>query len=199
MALKRRMAEDRSIWICPGFADRAATDRFLAALWQRDWPEPIVLEQAYYHPDRLLRSLQAHQPTEPIVLIGFSAGVAATVGAALAWQATGGRVRALFAVDGWGVVLPPSLPIYRLSHDRWSNRTGAWLGAGREQFWADPPVDHVALWRSPDRAWGWWAAAGRAPVYTTAAEVLRCHLTVCLADGHLAATQPEPSSASRLL
>jgi hypothetical protein len=29
------------------------------------------------------------------------------------------------------------------------------LGSGQENFYADPPVDHLSLWSSPDRVTGW--------------------------------------------
>lgn len=162
--------------ICPGFADRSATEQFLAATWKPAWPQPLVIWEATYQGDRVLEALRAIDPQRAIGLIGFSAGVVAALGAAQAWQRRGGRVRAVFAWDGWGVALPGGLPIYRFSHDQWTHRSSAWLGPGRAQFWADPPLAHQAFWRSPDRAWGWWSVPDRAPSRTTAATMLQTYL-----------------------
>ena len=162
--------------ICPGFADRSATEQFLAATWKPAWPQPLVIWEATYRGDRVLEALRAIDPQRAIGLIGFSAGVVAALEAAQAWQRRGGRVRAVFAWDGWGVALPGGLPIYRFSHDRWTHHSSAWLGAGRAQFWADPPLSHQAFWRSPDHAWGWWSMPDRAPSRTTAAAMLQTYL-----------------------
>jgi hypothetical protein len=50
------------------------------------------------------------------------------------------------------------------------------LGPGGESFYADPPVEHLALWRSPDSAVGWRmppAGSISSPQRTTAVEFLR--------------------------
>gem|GEM_PF-2106479 len=166
------------VWICPGFADRPATQRFVETIWQPSWPRPMVVDDATYRPDRVVDSIAQANPHQPIGLIGFSAGVVAALGAAKIWQRQGGRVRAVFAWDGWGVPLPAGLSVYRFSHDRWTHDSSNWLGSGREQFWADPGLPHLDFWRSPDRATGWWCAPDRPPCRTTAAAMLQCHLQV---------------------
>lgn len=90
----------------------------------------------------------------PLVLIGFSAGNVGTIGAAWGWQMLGGRVRAVIAVDSWGVPLVGNFPIHCLSHDRFTHDT-ALLFHRQEDFYADPPVEHLELWRSPANVTGW--------------------------------------------
>jgi hypothetical protein len=110
----------------------------------------------------------------PIVLIGFSAGVVGAVSAASAWQAMGGTVTALFAIDGWGVPLVGRFPMHRLSHDTFTHWSSALLGAGEDSFYADPAVAHLELWRSPQAADGWWLVPDQRqlPVAISAASFL---------------------------
>ena len=99
---------------------------------------------------------QAKLPKLPIIFICFSAGVVGAIAAAWMWQQAGGEVKALIALDGWGVPLAGNFPIYRISHDRFTHWSSALLGAGIESFYADPPVEHLNLWSSPQTAKGWW-------------------------------------------
>jgi hypothetical protein len=112
--------------------------------------------------------------TEPILIISFSAGVVGAIAAAWAWQLQGGTIRAFLALDGWGVPLSGSFPIYRLSHDEFTHWSSQFLGMGEAPFYAEPEVEHLGLWRSPDQAWGWWLHNSQ-PQRTTAADVI-CHL-----------------------
>ncbi|UBF26093.1 hypothetical protein K9N68_31945 [Kovacikia minuta CCNUW1] len=107
----------------------------------------------------------------PLVFIGFSAGVVGAIAAAWGWQLLGGAVQAFIAVDGWGVPLGGTFPIYRISHDSFTHWSSALLGAGETSFYADPAVDHLVLWRSPQAVKGWQvsAIASQPIVYTTAA------------------------------
>lgn len=90
----------------------------------------------------------------PLVFVSFSAGVVGAIGAAWMWQALGKKVKAFIAFDGWGVPLIGNFPIHRISHDRFTHDSSiAWGGA--ESFYADPPVSHLDLWRSPQTAIGW--------------------------------------------
>jgi hypothetical protein len=121
-----------------------------------------------------------HDPAEltsdlSLVFIGFSAGVVGAIAAAQLWQSQGNRVKALIALDGWGVPLYGSFPIHRLSHDQFTHWSSAWLGAGEDGFYADPPVDHLTLWRSPQQVRGWQTPqdkTSQSPVQTTAAQFL---------------------------
>jgi len=115
-----------------------------------------------------------------LVFLSFSAGVAGAVGAAWTWQQLGGKVKALIALDGWGVPLYGDFPIHRVSHDHFTHWSSALLGAGADSFYADPAVDHLDLWRSPQTAQGWWVpvdntkdnTTSRSPIATTAAVFL---------------------------
>ncbi len=94
--------------------------------------------------------------TSPLVFISFSAGVVGAIGAAWGWQLLGGRVAAFIALDGWGVPLFGNFPIHRLSHDYFTHWSSALLGSGFDSFYADPPCEHLSLWRSPQTVEGWW-------------------------------------------
>lgn len=110
------------------------------------------------------------------VFLSFSAGVAGAIGAAWAWQQLGGKVKALIALDGWGVPLYGDFPIHRVSHDQFTHWSSALLGAGADSFYADPASDHLDLWRSPQVIQGWWVPATTTtpspPIATTAAVFL---------------------------
>lgn len=92
----------------------------------------------------------------PLIFICFSAGVAGAITAAWTWQLLGGSVKALIALDGWGVPLTANFPIHRLSHDYFTHWSSALLGSGADSFYADPPVTHLDLWRKPQKIRGWW-------------------------------------------
>jgi hypothetical protein len=100
-------------------------------------------------------SAQAKLATAPLVFIGFSAGVVGAIGAAWMWQALGRKVKAFIAFDGWGVPLVGSFPIHRVSHDRFTHDSSIYWGGAEESFYADPPVPHLELWRSPRTVRGW--------------------------------------------
>jgi hypothetical protein len=89
-----------------------------------------------------------------LVFLSFSAGVVGAIGAARTWQRAGGQVKAFIAVDGWGVPLRGEFPLYRLSHDSFTHWSSLPLGGVAESFYADPPVSHLELWRSPQTVWG---------------------------------------------
>ena len=89
-----------------------------------------------------------------VLFIGFSAGVVGSIGAARQWQARGGGVRALIAFDGWGVPLYGNFPIHRVSHDGWTHWSSGYWGNTQDGFYAEPPVAHLDLWRSPHTAAG---------------------------------------------
>jgi len=109
--------------------------------------------------DRLRQECPDSYRQLPLVWIGFSAGVVGAIAAAWAWQWRGGRVQAFFALDGWGVPLGGDFSIYRLSHDPFTHWSSALLGNGTDSFYADPPVTHLDLWRSPQTIGGWWLSA----------------------------------------
>lgn len=157
--------------ICPGIHDVALSDRFLTALnqqlqtmesKQRVSPEQVLPTERVAPFDGLgvWSWLQgAANPAEPLLLIGFSAGVVGAIAAANFWQAQGRTVAAAIAVDGWGVPQVGDFPLHRVSHDYFTHWSSAVLGAGQASFYADPPVDHLDLWQFPDRARGFRVSA----------------------------------------
>jgi hypothetical protein len=155
-----------------------------------------------YNPIGVLSWLQAKvSPVTPLVFLGFSAGVVGGLGAALAWQHSGGTVLSFLAVDGWGVPLPGEFPVHRLSHDEFTHWSclllDRLLGSESASFYADPAVDHWQLWEAPQRVRGCWVKPERGikdsipagekipvglPAKTSALEVLRVLLRhYCLA------------------
>lgn len=107
-----------------------------------------------------------------LIIWAFSAGCVGAAALATHWQRYRGRVLALFMADGWGVPRDPGVPVHRLSHDQITHDTSRWLGAGDEEFYADPAVPHLTLWQQPQRVTGWAIAPGQARQSLTAAEFL---------------------------
>lgn len=173
--------------ICPGIHDPALTQAFCQGLNaasalpensltqgpETTFRKPMILppQIPVYSPNHVLRFLQQHYQSEPLLLLCFSAGVVGGIGAARQWQQQGGTIRALIAIDGWGVPLLSNFPIHRLSHDPFTHWSSRLLGAGEESFYADPGVEHLALWRSPQNAQG-WRVQGDQRQRTTAAAFL---------------------------
>ncbi len=156
--------------ICPGFHDPVLTTDFLNAVYP-NWRSREELGYLLIYPtqrklaydavkiiDFLQYSLAARADINniPLTFVGFSAGVVGAMGAAYLWQLQGGHVKAAIALDGWGVPVLGSFPVYRISHDYFTHWTSALLGHGLESFWADPAVEHLELWRAPGCVKGWW-------------------------------------------
>ncbi|MBD2075198.1 hypothetical protein H6F86_15100 [Phormidium sp. FACHB-592] len=176
--------------VCPGIHERALTQQFIEGLLttgeERLHPAswlvfPTDRYPAYsgLHILRFLHEkLSTHSPDAalhtPLILIGFSAGVVGAVSAACGWRSLGGVVKALIAIDGWGVPLIGDFPMHRMSHDAFTHWSSALLGAGEDSFYADPSVDHLDLWRSPQIAAGYWVKPGSSspPRGTSAATFL---------------------------
>lgn len=174
--------------ICPGIHEPQLTQDFLKGLHGSEpgnvsshWSEKVLIFPAHDYPAystiHILEFLQRHTGLleMPLVFISFSAGVAGAISAAWGWQLLGGIVKAFFAFDGWGVPLYGNFPIHRVSHDFFTHWSSALLGAGEDSFYADPAVEHLDLWRSPNTCKGWWvhpAAAGKPEqrTFTTAAQ-----------------------------
>lgn len=146
-------------------AQDSGGDRVLAACWTLP-PElppysPRHVEnfvQAQWQ--RAVQSPASLAPETPLIWLGFSAGVVGAIAAARQWQRRGGQVRRFIAFDGWGVPLGRAFPCYRFSHDRFTALSCEALGRSQGYFYAAPAVDHLSLWRSPDRAWGHWRQTG---------------------------------------
>jgi hypothetical protein len=136
--------------ICSGFHDNKLNNRFLDKLREQSIViEPYIIITPFSYLN------ETFSPRKALTLIGFSAGVINAIALAHYWQCQGVRIKALIALDGWGVPLVGNFPIYRLSHDYFSHWSSCLLGSGQENFYADPPVDHLSLWSSPDRVTGW--------------------------------------------
>jgi hypothetical protein len=171
-----------TVVLCPGMHDPQLTDAFWKAIGQRYRQlYTKVIPTAFQVPEanlwgvsplHILRFLhQSVSISEPILIISFSAGVVGAIAAAWAWQLQGGSIRTFVAMDGWGVPLSGSFPIYRLSHDEFTHWSSQPLGMGQAPFYAEPGVGHLDLWRSPDQAWG-WRLQDNQPQRVTAADAI---------------------------
>lgn len=172
------------IIICPGIHSPHLTQSFLQGLHQQENGDlstnflifPAQDDPAYSAID-ILEFIKKHvgipsKTALPVLFISFSAGVVGAVGAAWEWQMQRGQVKALIALDGWGVPLGGNFPIHRLSHDYFTHWSSRLLGAGQDSFYADPSVGHLQLWRSPQKVQGWWVRRPGCQVRCCAAEFL---------------------------
>lgn len=160
-----------TVIICPGIHPPELTQSFLARLDRQSGQDLVFPTDRYpaysaLHLYSFLRHQTVDLATKDILLIGFSAGVVGAVGAAGLWQILGGTVKAVIALDGWGVPRIGSFPMYRMSHDPFTHWSSSCLGGEAEGFYADPPVAHWELWRSPHTTKGWWLPARQAEQFT---------------------------------
>ncbi|MEP0965764.1 hypothetical protein [Leptolyngbya sp. SLC-A1] len=107
-----------------------------------------------------------------LIIWAFSAGCVGAAALATHWQRYQAPVLALLMADGWGVPRDPTVPTYRLSHDRTTHHTSRCLGAGDIDFYADPAVPHLHLWQQPQSVVGWATAPGKVKESITAADFL---------------------------
>ncbi|MCL1470830.1 hypothetical protein LAY57_09105 [Argonema antarcticum A004/B2] len=165
-----------SVIICPGIHEPELTESFLEGLgWSasdkltngsksenilifpaQDYPAYSAFHILQFLADCGVNPLDRDKSPAQLVFISFSAGVVGAIGAAWAWQALRGNVKAFIAIDGWGVPLGGNFPIHRLSHDRFTHWSSALSLSGEDNFYAEPPVAHLELWRSPQTTQGWW-------------------------------------------
>jgi hypothetical protein len=174
------------IVICPGIHNPELTRSFLRGMQssvEEDVGKWLVFPSDRYpaysgwHIGQFLRDRlwipgaeSEQQPT--IAIIAFSAGVVGGIAAAHGWQTSGGKVSGLIALDGWGVPLVGSFPMSRLSHDYFTHWSSALLGGGQDSFYAEPDVEHLDLWRSPQTARGYAISPNVQPICTTAAQFI---------------------------
>jgi len=180
--------------ICPGFHEASLTEQFVQSVFPSsvlptgELPprelllqhlRPLVVAAFCADPlavfDWMTQTLGSPEENpQPVVAIGFSGGVVGIAGALLLWQQQGGQVKKLIAIDGWGMPIV-GLPACRLSHDYFTHWSSLPLGAGKVNFYADPPVDHLQMWRDPNRVSGQaassWQRQNDLPV--TASEFIR--------------------------
>ncbi|WP_107669471.1 hypothetical protein [Cyanothece sp. BG0011] len=148
--------------ICPGFHDQGLTDSFIRNISHHSinldnlliFPTDQYPPYSGFHLVQYLRE-KCHKKTQKLIIIAFSAGVVAAVTAAWQWQLQGTTIKGLIAFDGWGVPLGGNFPIYRVSHDQFTHESSIILGTGSMNFYADPAVEHLDLWRSPHLVQGW--------------------------------------------
>ncbi|MGL5081041.1 MAG: hypothetical protein ACRC8A_06090, partial [Microcoleaceae cyanobacterium] len=177
--------------ICPGIHEPGLTEEFLYGLDSTASTDSLTLELVLVFPTEeypayssweivnfLQHNLQTDSPlATTVTFLSFSAGVVGAMGAAWIWQGLGGQVKALIAIDGWGVPRLGNFPCYRLSHDAFTHWSSSLLGTGDESFYADPGVEHLRVWRSPHTVQGWWLHQNSAGIATasptTAARVIR--------------------------
>jgi hypothetical protein len=150
------------ILICPGIHPPRLTEQFLQGLGWANQADRLAslycfpsADEPVYSPWHVYQFLHARgvDQTQPLLLIGFSAGVVGAIGAARLWQQQGGQVKALIALDGWGVPLVGNFALHRISHDWFTHWNFGWPQP--DSFYADPSVDHLTLWQSPETVIGW--------------------------------------------
>jgi hypothetical protein len=159
-----------SIVICPGIHDPALTHSFLSGWLEQGGersqipasvnilvaPTEGYLAISPFHILQFLHARLQNRLESPVVFISFSAGVVGAIVAAHQWQLCGGHIKAFIAIDGWGVPLGGNFPIHRMSHDYFTHWSSCLLGSGENNFYADPAVDHLEMWRAPQTVQGYW-------------------------------------------
>ncbi|BAY23021.1 hypothetical protein NIES2100_27850 [Calothrix sp. NIES-2100] len=157
-----------SIIICPGIHEPELTESFIAGCLNLNsdssstqekvnilvYPEPGVLSLSPVHILQFLHNCLDDRLESPVFFISFSAGVVGAILAANSWRLLGGKVTAFIAIDGWGVPLWGDFPIHRISHDYFTHWSSSLLGSGNNNFYAQPAVDHLFIWRSPQTVRG---------------------------------------------
>ncbi|MEH1865138.1 MAG: hypothetical protein V7K69_09020 [Nostoc sp.] len=188
-----------NIIICPGIHEPELTESFRVGLLDLVsngaiaphsanillYPGKDVLVLSALHILQFLRDRLTDSLKSPIIFISFSAGVVGAIGAAHLWQLLGGNVKAFIAIDGWGVPLQGNFPIHRMSHDYFTHWSSCLLGCGQNNFYAQPAVDHLFMWRcltknpsesTSQAVQGWWVDSSieisPPKGYLTAAEFL---------------------------
>jgi hypothetical protein len=141
--------------VVPGVVPQEATDRFLQQLniVGGCCVPPGV---SPYSPISLDRFTRTQDLASDLVVIAYSAGCVGALGWIPLWQRQKKTIKALIAIDGWPVPFWGKFPIYRVSHDLYTHHTTLYLGAGLEQFYCDPAVEHRNLWTYPEASWGLW-------------------------------------------
>ncbi|SRR5579883_410266 len=162
-----------SIVICPGIHEPGLTDRFVSSLLRPVTdkyprlnsknilivPDEGLLPLSGFHIVNFLYQNLGDWNHQPVLFISFSAGVVGAIAAAHIWQIFGGQVKAFIAIDGWGVPLLGNFPIHRMSHDYFTHWSSSLFGREQNDFYADPSVEHLEMWRSPQNVQGWCVGA----------------------------------------
>jgi hypothetical protein len=157
-----------NIIICPGIHEPELTESFISGCFKLNsdsssanksvniliYSQPGVLTLSPFHILQFLHNRLRDKLESPVFFISFSAGVVGAMLAANSWQLLGGKVKAFIAIDGWGVPLWGDFPIHRMSHDYFTHWSSSLLGSGKNNFYAQPAVDHLSIWRSPQTIQG---------------------------------------------
>ena len=145
-----------TVLLCPGFHDEALTAGFVRSLPAFVTAHTVTAFPA--NPFSTFEHLKYTFQQQPVVAIGFSAGVVGLAGALTIWQQQGGRIAKLIAIDGWGVPIV-GIPASRMSHDLLTHWSSLPLDIATEKtdvnFYADPGVDHLMMWGAPEQVIGW--------------------------------------------
>ncbi|NBO30751.1 MAG: hypothetical protein EBV05_03805 [Cyanobacteria bacterium WB6_1B_304] len=172
-----------TVLICPGIHSADVTGQFLVSMGmdQRPYsylvlPTPTHPPYSGYHVHQYLRNCL--DPSHSLLLIAFSAGVVGAMTAASQWHRQHGSVVALIALDGWGVPHPMErmFPIHYLSHDFFTHWSCTLLTRPTDNFYADPAVPHMQLWRSPHAVRGVHVRPDTPPQAMTADHFLHCQI-----------------------
>lgn len=191
--------------ICPGIHETALTRSFVLELNPDIFSSSSSVKILTYSGEGLKTLSPFHilyflfekieDVKSPIVFIGFSAGVVGGLQAAYLWQMFGGEVKAFIAIDGWGVPLAGNFPIHTISHDYFTHWSLLRLVPGNNNFYAQPAVEHLKIWRSPESVQGWWvdpeSQTNNNKIYLTVAEFLHMLLK------HYGATSPEKNLGTK--
>ena len=164
-----------TVVLCPGIHSQKLTHKFLCELFPASSSVVVFPTERYpaYSGWHLIQFLEAQRlnssmngaKSHSVLLVGFSAGVVAAIAAAWYWKIMGRSVKAIIAIDGWGVPLYGNFPIHRMSHDFFTHLSSTVSEKLGDCFYADPSVEHLDLWRSPASVRGRWVnyAAERSP------------------------------------
>ncbi|MEO0934113.1 MAG: hypothetical protein AAFY21_10270 [Cyanobacteria bacterium J06641_2] len=177
-----------NVILCPGIHEYSLTKSFTESLINviydsssdkisvniLEFPASNLSALSGFHIFQFLRNSLPNQLKSPVVFIGFSAGVVGAINAASLWQIFGGNVKAFIAIDGWMVPIYGDFPIHRISHDYFTHWSSCLLGSSDNNFYAQPAVEHLELWRSPSTVEGNWvdSPSGESPLPLTAAEFI---------------------------
>ncbi|MEM6753984.1 MAG: hypothetical protein AAF630_13530 [Cyanobacteria bacterium P01_C01_bin.38] len=178
-----------NVIICPGIHESTLTKSFIKSLLETnsnsslnqssvnilEFPANNLSALSGFHIWQFLRDSLALELKSPVVFIGFSAGVVGGITAASLWQIFGGNVKAFIAIDGWMVPKIGSFPIHRMSHDYFTHWSSCLLGSGDNNFYAQPAVEHLELWRSPSTVEGYLvdSPSEELPLSSTASEFIK--------------------------
>ncbi len=178
-----------NVIICPGMHEYSLTKSFIKSLLEAnsnsylnqrsvnilEFPANNLSALSGFHIYLFLRECLADKLKSPCVFISFSAGVVGGIAAANLWQNTVGNVKALIAIDGWMVPSIGNFPIHRISHDYFTHWSSCLLGSSHNNFYAQPAVEHLELWRSPSTVEGYRVDSpfNESPLSLSAAEFIQ--------------------------